>query len=85
MTKRSYGVIAILPGRSKDYYDFWSWGRTVNKKGEALHPAMLAESVMVEAKNKKDAEALVKKSHPKHSIDSAATFLYPIGFGSDRI
>jgi hypothetical protein len=73
MVKRTYDVIAILPGRSKDYFDFWKRGRTVNKKGEMLHPALLAEPVMVDAKNKKDAESQVQKSHPKHSIDSAAT------------
>ena len=73
MSKATYNVIAIHPGRRQDYMDFWKNGVKTNAKGEVLHPALLADSVTVDARNKEEAEALVRKSHPNYSIDSSAT------------
>jgi len=73
MTKVDFTVIAILPGRRDDYFDFWTKEIKVNKRGEELHPGMLALSVSVVARSKSDAENQVRSQYPNHSIDSAAT------------
>lgn len=73
MAKGHYNVVAILPGRRNDYFDFWKNDVRKNSDGEDLHPAMLATVVGVDARSKTDAEEQVRKMHPDHSIDSAAT------------
>jgi len=73
MAKANFTVIAILPGRSRDYFDFCERGVTVNASGEALNSNMLALTVSVDADSKADAEARVRRMHPNYTIDSAAT------------
>jgi len=73
MGKSSYTVTAILPGRERDYFDFWTRDVRTNAADEDLHPGMLAITVSVDAPNKADAEAQVRERYPKHQVDSAAT------------
>jgi hypothetical protein len=73
MSRADYHVIAVLPGRYNDYIDFWKKDVKVNSKGEELHPAMLAITEIVSAANKSEAERLVQKEYPRHTIDTAAT------------
>jgi hypothetical protein len=73
MSKASYEVVAILPDRYNDYMDFWTKEVKVNSRGEQLHSAMLAITEVVNAANKGEAERLVQKKYPKHTIDTAAT------------
>ena len=73
MSKAYYHVVAILPGRRGDYFDFWTKDVKVNAQGEELHPGMLAITTGVDARNKAEAELLVQRKFPDHSIDTAAT------------
>lgn len=73
MSKASYSVVAILPGRYNNYMDFWTKEVKVNSRGEQLHSGMLAVIEVVSAANKSDAEQQVRKKYPKHTIDTAAT------------
>ena len=73
MSKSSYSVVAVLPGRYNDYWDFWTKEVKVNSRGEELHPAMLAITEVVSAANKSDAEQEVREEYPDHTIDTAAT------------
>jgi hypothetical protein len=73
MAKVNFTVVAILPNRRGDYFDFWTRDVKENDRGEELHPGMLAITVSVDARNKLDAEAQVRKQYPNYSIDSAAT------------
>lgn len=72
MSKATYSVDAILPGRRQDYAVF-NRGVLVNDSGESLDSNMLALSVSIDANSKADAEAKVRAQYPEHSIDSAAT------------
>jgi hypothetical protein len=73
MAKVDFNVVAILPGRREDYFDFWNKNIKINKSGEKLDSSMLAVTVHVEARNKIDAENQVRLKYPDHLIDSAAT------------
>jgi hypothetical protein len=73
MSKASYAVVAVLPGRYNDYIDYWTKEVKVNSLGEQLHSGMLAITEVVSAANKGEAERQVQKKYPKHTIDSAAT------------
>lgn len=72
MAKATYSVVAILPGKSQDYFAF-NRGVTTNEKGENLDSNMLSISVTIEANSKADAELKVRTQYPKHSVDPAAT------------
>lgn len=72
MTKATYSVVAILPGKSQDYFAF-NRGMGVNAKGEKLDSGELSIGVTVEANSKADAEAKVRAQYPSHSIDTVAT------------
>lgn len=72
MTKASFSVVAIRPGRRQDYAAF-NRGICVSGQGENLHSDLLSISVTVEANSKVDAESKVRILYPDHSIDSAAT------------
>lgn len=73
MAKSTHSVVATLPNRFQDHTDYWKRNLLVNGKGEHLHSGMLTIGVTVEARNKVEAEALVRKQHPNHTIDSDAT------------
>jgi hypothetical protein len=73
MGKTHFTVVAILPGRRDDYFDFWTNDVKVNRHGEDLHPDMLAITIGVDAHSKIDAENQVRQRYPDHAIDSAAT------------
>lgn len=73
MSKAYYHIVAIMPGRRGDYFDFWTKDVKFNAQGEELHPGMLAITTEVDAKNKADAERLVQSKFPDHFIDTAAT------------
>ena len=73
MSKADYDVVAILPGRYNDYSDFWKKNVKVSSKGKELHPALLAITETVSAANKSEAERLVQKYYPQHTVDTAAT------------
>jgi hypothetical protein len=73
MSRADYHVDAVLPGRYNDYIDLWKKGAKMNSRGEELHLAMLAITEIVSAANKSEAERLVQKKCPKHTIDTAAT------------
>lgn len=73
MSKASYSIVAVLPGRYNDYWDFWTREVKVNSRGEQLHSGMLAITEVVSAVNKSDAEQQVREKYPKRTIDTAAT------------
>lgn len=73
MSKTSYSIVAVLPGRHNDYLDFWTREVKVNSRGEQLHSAMLAITEVVSAANKSAAEQQVREKYPEHTIDTAAT------------
>ena len=68
MSKSTYKVTVIREGRGKDYRDFWDRGEKVNSDGEELHPALVGFTEVVEAKNLKEAIAIVQKKHPALTI-----------------
>lgn len=63
MSKASYSVVAVLPGRYSDYMDFWTKEVKVNSRGEQLHSGMLAITGVVSAANKNDAEQQVREKY----------------------
>ena len=73
MPKHTYSLVLILPNRTYDYYNYWTKKMKVNDSGEELHPGMLAKTVLIESKNKSDAEARALTEHPNHTIDYKAT------------
>lgn len=73
MSKSTYHIVLVLPHRYSDYIDYWVNDRKENDQGEKLHPALLAVTITIEAKNKREAESLASKSHPGHTVDSKAT------------
>jgi hypothetical protein len=72
MAKATYSIVAILPGKSQDYFAF-NRGVAINAKGEDLDSNKLSVSVTVEASSKANAEAKVQAQYPNYSIDPAAT------------
>ena len=72
---RTYSVVAVLPGRYRDYQAFHIRGETINENREPIDFAKLALTVTVAARNKADANAKVRKQYPDHTIDEAATDL----------
>jgi hypothetical protein len=73
MSKATYSVVVIREGRDKDYFNFWRHGLKTSASGEELHSDLVGFTEAVEAKNKQEAESLVKKMYPGLSIDAEAT------------
>lgn len=73
MSNSAFEVIVIKEGRDQDYWDFWKHGKKVNVKGETLDSALLGFSEIVKAKNKQEAESLVKQKYPNLTIDPEST------------
>lgn len=68
MAKSTYKIVAIKPGMERKYREFWVEGKNVSADGSDLHPAMLADTDMVEAKNTAAAKSIAQKRFPGHIL-----------------
>jgi hypothetical protein len=69
MAKSAFNVVAIRPGMELKYREFWIENKNTSSDGTELHPAMLADTDIVEARSKTEAEALAKKKFPGRKIE----------------
>jgi hypothetical protein len=73
MTKAMYSVVVIRKGRENDFVDFWEKSKYINASGEKLDSEIVGFTEMVKAKNKQEAESLIKEKHPDLIIYHEAT------------
>jgi len=72
----TYSVIAIPPERHPEYCAYFKRGETTNIKGEPIDTSNLSLTVIIKARNKVDAESLVRQQYPSYLIDNDATDLH---------
>ncbi len=73
MAKSTYSIVVIREGRERDYRDFWIKNKEENSSGEELTSDLVGFTESVEARNKKEAESIVKAKYPNLSLDTEAT------------
>ena len=69
MAKSIFKVNAILPGMDQKYREFWIDDKTTSDDGTELHPAMLAETDTIEARNRAEAEAMARAKFPGRTVE----------------
>jgi hypothetical protein len=68
MGKTAYKIVAIKPGMSHKYHEYWVEHKTVSDDGTELRSDLLANIDIIEATSKKIAEAEAEKKFPGHQI-----------------
>jgi hypothetical protein len=69
MAKSTYKITAIKRGMERKYREFWIEGKKVSNDGTTLHPAMLADTDMVEAKDFSVAESMARRLFPGRTLE----------------
>jgi len=69
MSKSTFKINAIKLGMELKYREFWIGDKKVSADGTALHPAILADTDLIEAKNLAEAEALATKEFPGRKLE----------------
>ncbi|MGS0966928.1 hypothetical protein ACVCIH_06460 [Burkholderia glumae] len=69
MAKSLFKINAIKRGMERQYREFWIEGKKASTDGTALHPAMLADTDMVEAKNYPAAESMARQRFPGRTLE----------------
>jgi len=73
VSKPTYFVDVIYPGRETDYRDFWERGVKCNGAGETLTADLVAFSARIKASNRREAMVLVRAQYPNHKVAARVT------------
>lgn len=70
MGKYAFQIVAIKPGMESKYREFWFENKQTSTDCTDLHSAMLADTDIMQARNKAEALDLAKKKFPGRTIAS---------------
>lgn len=68
MAKSNFHIVAIKLDMETKYREFWDEDKTVSTDGTPLHPAILADTDLVEARSLAEAKTLAGAKFPCRTL-----------------